>query len=292
VSTPLARKAARSAVRRQGRAIAFLGAALAIAGVRFFTDPTSLERTAVGVALHGYYDEAWSAFYIVGGVLIVYGSMRPSPRAELPGIILAIWGLGVNGVAIILVRGIDTATGQLPLYLIAVWVLLGRRHDLRALAERRHDAPDPRPPDQRVERRRGDDPHDVFALVPIAGVVGGSDVTTVLVALMSGGVVSALAQWRLYRPQERDLIARAADAASSAAERMLKQSQAQLDSAHARIDELEADLQAARDDLRRSAARERDLTSTCERLERRLRALETGEHDVVPRQLPPGDQST
>lgn len=271
-------------VRRQNRAITFLGLAALVSGLRFWLDPASLDASSVGRALPGPFDEVWSSLYVVGGVLLIIGAQRPAPRVELPGVTLLLTALVVNFGGIVAERGIGSLA-QVPVYAAALWVLLGRRADLVALGDRRVGLPDPRPPAARTERRRPRKERSWSDRVPPAAMIvpplaASSTAETILVALIGGGLVSALVQALMYRPQSKDLLSRATDAATAAADRMLARQRQELTAAYGRIDALEEELAEARAEA--DAAR-REVASAHRRiagLERRLAALETGEHDL------------
>jgi hypothetical protein len=219
----------------------FLGVACAISGARFFLAPTALERTSVGRALPGLWDEAWSACFLIGGILIMAGVGLRRPRLELPGITLAMAATISNGIAIVITNGAP-ALSQLPLYVLALWVFDGRARDLRDLPrERRRGNGDPRAIDERVERR-------VLAvtLPAVALIVAAQDqpaepnvLVLIIVAVLGGGMVTAVVQALMYRPQKRSLEATLSRTAVEAADIALRQ-------ALARADELEDELEEAR----------------------------------------------
>lgn len=196
------------AYRRQSRAMLFIGAIFLFVGARFFLDPGELERTTIGKALPGFYDEAWSLLYVAGGALIAWGCERPSPRAERPGITLVLTGLVANFVAIAGVRGVGIALGQVPIYAIATWVLWSRRGDLIAAA-RRADAGTK----DAVETK-------LLALVPLLPFAA-IDTSSLVITIMGGGVIAAMTNAFLFRPQRNNLIAQASDAATQATTRAL-----------------------------------------------------------------------
>lgn len=234
-------------VHRVNRALVFLGAALIASGLRFFVDPSALAKTAIGHALPGIWDDAWSACYVLGGVLIVAGVALRRPRLELPGVTITITAILVNGGAIVVVAG-TAGFAQLPLYALALWVLEGRLRDLLDLRyDRRGDAPDPRPPDMRVERRLN------FVAIP-AVVIAVLDPTTLLVALLGGGLVTAISQAFLYKPTRRSLDADYASKLTQAGEAILDRQRTELAEAYERIEQLEA--------------REGELEARCDALER------------------------
>lgn len=227
----------------------FLGAVVLFVGLRFFLDPAALERTTIGRALPGLYDEAWSVLYIAGGLLVCWGCERPSPRAERPGITLVLTGLAVNFAAIVGVLGPTRALTQLPLYAVALWVLWTRRGILIENAQRAELEQQVRDVDERPP---------LLGLVPFVPVLAVVDLTAVLVALMGGGIIAAVSNALLFKPQRTNLIAQASNAATEAASSMLER-------ADAVIDRLEKE---GREHLQMIAELEnehRDLLATIER---------------------------
>jgi hypothetical protein len=225
----------------------FVGAACAVVAVRFFFVPGELERTSVGRALPGMWDEAWSALYLVGGALIMLGVGLRRPRLELPGITLTTSATIANGAAILLTNG-SRAYAQIPLYVLALWVFDGRARDLKDLPRDRRHRGDPRAAATRVERRLmiSAAPALIFA----AGQPGDSQstTTTILVAVIGGGLVTALSQLLMYRPQRRSLEGGLSKMAVEAAAESIKSIReentdlkAELASAELRIDALEAE---------------------------------------------------
>lgn len=265
-------RAARRYLRRQNRALTFLGLAFVVAGTQFFLDPAALERSAVGSALAGLWDEAWSLLYIVGGAFIVYGTQRPSPRLELPGHTLVACALLVNLGAIFVALG-WAGIGRTPLYLVALWVLWGRVHDLRAVRERRQGLPDGRPPAHRLERRQPS-AERLGAMVTLPLILSAVDGGSLLIALMGGGIVTALVQLLLYRPQQRDMLSRTVDHATAAAERALAFQAGQVQAAQEALERAQQKIGVLEADLDKHREREDELVARCEALEDRVAELE------------------
>lgn len=272
-----------TSAKRVNRAMFFVGAACASVAARFFLLPDELDRTSIGRALPGYWDETWSALYLIGGLLIMIGVGARRPRLELPGITLAGTATITNGVAIFVTNG-SRAWSQVPLYVLAIWVFDGRRRDLQDLPrERRHRRQDPRPPPARVERRLV-----VSASLPIVMAAaqtpppeGPSTIVTLLVALLGGGVITAIAQFLLVRPQKRSLEGGLQKMAVESARDMLKEAREEnaelkreLREVEARCDTLEGEkreLQERLDTLERQAAEDRETIATLVERARRPR---------------------
>lgn len=229
----------RATANRVNRAMFFLGAALFMVGLRFFATPEELARTSIGRTLPGGWDEAWSLMYLVGGLLIMAGIATRHPRVEMPGLTLAFTATMANGAAIIAVLGLPRSLSQLPLYVIALWVIDGRIRDLRDLPrDRRRGNGDDRL--HRVERRV------TLTIAPVI-VLGVADpMTGVIVALLGGGIVTALVQAFLYRPQRRDLEARLSKTAVEAADIALRQARNEAADLRREVDELRGQLRETR----------------------------------------------
>lgn len=83
---------------------AMLSLSAVVAGVGYFASPEVLDESSVGVVL-GYAALAWSALYLVGGLLTVVGLFRPSIRLEVAGLIMVAGGILASATAIVALRG-------------------------------------------------------------------------------------------------------------------------------------------------------------------------------------------
>lgn len=204
--------------RRQYRAIALLGLLAMVSGLAFFLDPGSLERSAVGRALHGPVDDLWSLFYAAGGAMVVAGVYFPRrwhgplPALEASGLWLLLTALTVNGVAIVAVRG-WAAGATIPTLAFAAWVAYGRVQDLYQLG--RTADPGPSGPKEPAGRALG----VVAFVVPFAA--SGLDLNAVVVALLGGGGVAAFAQFFLLPRNREGIIASASEKAAASAAHLL-----------------------------------------------------------------------
>lgn len=222
----------------------FIAAIFAFVGLRFFLQPDQLARTSVGRALPGIWDEAWSVCYIVGGLLLLAGvASRPwlsiglRARLQMPALTLLTTGTAVNGGAIVVTLGIDRAMSQLPLYALALWVFDGAIRDLRDLPrERRRARPDQR--GDRIERRM------TIAAIPVFYFASADTGTSLLIALLGGGIVTALVQAFLYKPQRRDLEGRLSLTAVEAADIALRQAREEAGALRLEVAELRGMLRA------------------------------------------------
>lgn len=111
----------------------FGGLAL-LSAIQFYLDPTSFQRTAVGMALHGPLDDIWSLMYGFGGLAIIVGIVTRYIAIEAAGL----WLLGsatvVNMYGICLVRGGAVFTVLTPFVLTVILCML-RLGDLRRVAK-------------------------------------------------------------------------------------------------------------------------------------------------------------
>src|SRR4051794_25926061 len=79
----LAQREARRGVRWRNAPVAALGFAGVLGGINFFIQP-SQGAAVIGRSL-GPWDQAWNAAFLLGGVLIVLGALRPWPLIEVFG---------------------------------------------------------------------------------------------------------------------------------------------------------------------------------------------------------------
>lgn len=215
--------------RRVNRAMFFVGALFFLSGVRFFLSPGALARSSVGRALDGPWDDLWSVAFVVAGVLIMIGVGGRQPRAELPGITLASTAVLIQGAALLVLNG-TAVIPLLPLYGLALWVFDGRRRDLLELPrERRRGRPDKRPLVGRLERRLLVAPVALLIAVAAPAPPSGPDAWVMLmVAVLGGGIVTAVGQVFLIRPQRRTLEGGLSKMAVETARGMLEEARTEL----------------------------------------------------------------
>jgi hypothetical protein len=93
-------------------ATAVLGTAVAL---NFYLNPHSLNQSSVGHTL-GLLANVWNAFYLVGGVTIMIGILRPSLAVEAFGV--AVFGTAIlfSGVATWYLRGTPSAVAFAVLF--------------------------------------------------------------------------------------------------------------------------------------------------------------------------------
>jgi hypothetical protein len=102
----------------------WVGLAGIAAGIVFFYSPASIDNNSVAHALGHTVAMIWIIGYTIGGVLLWYGLVRPSPKWEVVGL----WMLGTatawNGIAILEffgMRGTASAATLLALT-VASWI--------------------------------------------------------------------------------------------------------------------------------------------------------------------------
>lgn len=132
-----------------------LGASALITGVTGLVDRSSLTTSAIGRSLDGIVDDVWLFAYTLGGVLVLAGVARVRPDLEVAGEWLLVAAVCINAGAILIVRGPIGGLLTAGPVVLAGWVIHGRIRFLEdvARADRRHGAPDERPPADRIERR-------------------------------------------------------------------------------------------------------------------------------------------
>lgn len=119
----------------------WVGMAGILSGVSFFYSPASLDHNSVAVTI-GYTAAAcWITSYLISGILIWHGLLRPSPKWEIVGL----WMLGsataANSIAILYVfdaRGVASAA-MLAALTLAAWTraLIVQTVALRFIEEHR-----------------------------------------------------------------------------------------------------------------------------------------------------------
>jgi hypothetical protein len=266
-----------TAEKRVNRAMFFIGAVCVLVGARFLFLPDELNRTSIGRALPGYWDEAWSWLYLAGGLLTMLGVGARRPRLELPGITLTATATIANGAALILIAG-SRAWSQMPLYAIALWVFSGRSQDLRELPRERRS--------RFCQEKQDTERRTLVMAAPIIGMLIGAQahsdaslITTAIVAILGGGIFTAFAQLLLYRPQRRKLegelsrmsVETARDMLGEARKELAETKQ-ELAAAEARIDALEDERATLRNRiaaLEQQSSRDHDtITQLLERARR------------------------
>lgn len=100
-----------------------------ISAVAFFVSP-SVQRSAVGVALHPF-DQVWNAGYGLAGLLIVVGLTTPRPRLELAGLSLLAAAVAINAAAVVSVAGARGLTAVLSYVAIVAACAARAREILR-----------------------------------------------------------------------------------------------------------------------------------------------------------------
>lgn len=78
--------------------------AAAVAGSSTLINPSINGDQAIGAVL-GFAGLIWAALYLIGGMLIVFGLIKPSVRCEVAGLILLALGILANAAAIVGERG-------------------------------------------------------------------------------------------------------------------------------------------------------------------------------------------
>jgi len=105
-------------------------ALLAVAAASiFFLDPTALQRSAIGQALHPF-DYVWNLLYLLAGISIVVGLVVPKPRIELAGLAFLATSVAINIVAITYVRPFPLWVVSATTYVAIVLACVGRAHVL------------------------------------------------------------------------------------------------------------------------------------------------------------------
>lgn len=108
VSAEVARDARRTALRAHRLAHggwAVIGIIVAFGGATFFMDPSSVSNSAIGHQLSGPVDDLWNLAWLIGGVLIAYGCLRPDRIVELAGQLLFVIAVVMYTVAIFVEAG-------------------------------------------------------------------------------------------------------------------------------------------------------------------------------------------
>lgn len=141
----------RARYREEGMPLLFLAYGLLQAGIAALIDPDAAEATSVARLLPRGFELIWQGAYVLAGIAIAYGVLRPRPIVEAVGLQLAGWALGINLLALLLLRGPAGSGTALAAFLIALVIVIWRIHVLhrRARSDRRtmqriFDGPDRR----------------------------------------------------------------------------------------------------------------------------------------------------
>lgn len=143
-----AEREARRGYRFRESIVAVMGFFGALGGLAFFLDPSSVDESAIGRNLSGPWDELWSAAWLVGGTMIMFGVLRVSKLTELLGWCVFVPAVVMYAVAVVLLTG--TPPGLFSLLglgvgggaRIAYWVLYAPK-EMRVRVERRREPPEP-----------------------------------------------------------------------------------------------------------------------------------------------------
>lgn len=95
-----------------------------VTGLVFLSEPNSIRQNAITETIGYTLAAAWSLAYMVTGLIIWYGLLRPSPRWEVVGLFLLGSATSANGIAILSIfglRGAGTAVTLLALT-VAAWL--------------------------------------------------------------------------------------------------------------------------------------------------------------------------
>ena len=134
---------ARRDYRREGAVMLLLAFGLVNSGVSALVDPAAAANTSVARVLPESaqsVEATWQVAYILAGVLIAVGVLRPSPVSEVLGEWMAGWALLMNTIALLVLRGPAGTGTSLGAFLMSIAVCALRislLHD-RARRERRH----------------------------------------------------------------------------------------------------------------------------------------------------------
>lgn len=108
-----------------------------LAGILYFAQPNSLNRSALGQEVGYHLALVWSIMYAAAGSAILYGLLRASPRIEVVGLIILGTATAITGIAVTTVfgwLGIGSITTSLTLT-AAAWaraVIVWRRVQILA----------------------------------------------------------------------------------------------------------------------------------------------------------------
>lgn len=120
----------------------FLAFGLTNAGISALFDPRAADMTSVALLIESDFailEFLWQLSYLVAGVLIFIGVLRPWPVVEVIGEWLAMWAMVVNLMALLIIRGPAGTGATFGAFLFAIAVCVIRIHRLhqRAATERR-----------------------------------------------------------------------------------------------------------------------------------------------------------
>jgi asparagine N-glycosylation enzyme membrane subunit Stt3 len=88
-----------------------LSLALITSGVLFFIDPHRAESSPINHNLNGLFDEGWNALWVIAGISIMYGILRPKRIVEQIGHIILSSSMIPYIVALFIERSWSAASG-------------------------------------------------------------------------------------------------------------------------------------------------------------------------------------
>lgn len=128
--------------RSEGALMLLLAYGLVQAGVAAIVNPVGADSTSVARLLPdglSVLELGWQVTYVIGGLLIFVGVLRPWPVGEVLGEWAAAWAMFVNILALLLVRGFSGAGASLGAFLIAIGICVLRIRRLHRRAQDRRN---------------------------------------------------------------------------------------------------------------------------------------------------------
>lgn len=142
----LAERETRRGIRWRNGPVAALGLFGVIGGASFFIDPNSVDLSPIGRNLNSPADDLWSAAWLVGGLMVVVGAMRPWQLLELIGYAIYVPALVAYAVAVIVLTAYTPPAIFLALSVAAagvakmVYLMVYAPTVTRVRVERRRDS--------------------------------------------------------------------------------------------------------------------------------------------------------
>lgn len=121
----LAQREALRGVRWRNGPVAALGLFGVIGGVSFFLHPASVDLSAIGRNLNGHADDVWSGAWLIGGLLVIFGALRPHQLVELFGWAIYVPALVAYTVAVLALASYKPPSIYLALSVAAAGVAKG-----------------------------------------------------------------------------------------------------------------------------------------------------------------------
>lgn len=106
----------------------WIGIAAILGSIFYFVSPESLLSAALAKQIgHEWLTFTWNGGYLLSGLMLVYGVLRPSPRIEIAGLWIVAATTAINGIAIAVTFGVRGASTVATYMTLAVASMIRAR---------------------------------------------------------------------------------------------------------------------------------------------------------------------